>query len=125
MTNLKFRVWDKKRKILYYGINNFQFGFLDNQQVIKYVDLPAEPNGVFLNTREFVIQQFTGLQDRNNKDIYVGDIVRIGHNNKTFISQVTFEIGCFGVVNNGVFKNLSYYFTPSIEVIGNIYEKAK
>lgn len=67
--------------------------------------------------------QFTGLHDKNGKEIYEGDIIQIAYD-QTCIGQVVYEDGRFTATE---FVNSSYLGqddveSMGIEVIGNIHE---
>ena len=72
----------------------------------------------YIQTRDFVIMQCTGLKDKNEKLIYEGDIVKI-HNDVT--AKIIFDKGCFSFTD-GVYNQACYWKKDTIEVIGNIYE---
>lgn len=123
---IKFRAWDKvNQKMIYISHNNerteFDEGNIRTLTANEFFDL-TKP------VTEKVIMQFTGLRDKNGKDIYEGDILRrsIGYYVVMF-GEVeedksvpgNFEFIGFYVIRREVHGLAGFYFD---ELVGNIYE---
>lgn len=75
------------------------------------------------------IGQFTGLYDKNGKEIYEGDILRFYDNNKEYVCVVGWnnEVGAWCIRFKeeeyiGIRPLGEWIFEYKIEVIGNIYD---
>lgn len=111
MRDIKFRAWDSKEKnFIYFGIIQGLLSECDSQYIHNYVHLGS-------------IEQFTGLKDKNGKEIYEGDtyLINIGEGAQSTdsIAWSEFRAGFVGKTPNGE----TYPITMcEIEIIGNIHE---
>lgn len=126
MQKIKFRCWDKNKKQMraVRDICFDQYGTIDVYCECDDINEPAKGNDSLM--------QFTGLLDRNGKDIYEGDVVqediRRDKRSKPIMrwSVVVYsEKGMFIV--ECLPKSLRqwnelYKENDEVEVIGNIYE---
>jgi len=115
MRPIKFRAWDKMEKRM------IPHNLLMAQQYARPLD-----DNIF-NDDTHIVMQFTGLHDKNGREIYEGDIVRLEAGVWSDVAEVVFNNGCF------ILKCDYWYWSGrcisahygEYEVIGNIYENPK
>lgn len=131
MRDIKFRAWD-----------SFNNRMIQNDRILKICFVRSDhiPSLVVYSNRnienhteirendkqycnEFELMQYTGLKDKNGKDIYEGDILTSAFSKRIVIFD---ENTCSFMLKDIDLRNELFSLTKekskNLEIIGNIYE---
>ena len=112
MREFKFRLWD---------LDQYMFhGPYELHEHMGFGDGGSPP----LMTVRPIIQQYTGLKDKNGKEIYAGDIVQTGWRRDPIVVAWVCSTGFFPFTHpaDGLWGEWECATPQESEVIGNIYE---
>ena len=120
---IKYKAWDKAKKV-WKIVTGLHFFGGEKLTTISYdseegeiMDVPVE---------EFEIVEYTGLKDKDGKDIYTGDVLKMDSWTPEHI-QVKFIEGAFCLANAGGHYIGEIHYTnhaniPQSTVVGNVFE---
>jgi len=118
MREFKFRVWDLEKK--FYLNQDDEFHFYEPDRGWQ---CPIPLCECLRDKKRYVVQQYTGLNDKNDKEIYDGDILIECIDNRTKLGICKQILGGWKIFTH---SNSSICWNGcKDEVIGNIFEHSE
>ena len=118
MRDIKFRCWDTENKqMLKVQELDFEDTFYGGRLSIR-----TDQYNDYFDIEDMILMQYTGLKDRNGKEIYEGDIVYIMPEDERGIIRWDNETARYVVIYDNIISDFDNWYGKDLEVIGNKFD---
>ena len=121
---LKFRAWDKARNEMNYKVMVGNCDLSDVNWTCPIIWIEERKNWLHFDDDYECIMQSTGLKDKNDKEIFEGDVVKMAkdvYSEPTYYEVVRHRGGAYRLKSKQHGCELWLRHTDC-EVVGNVYE---
>lgn len=116
MREIKFRVWNNK-------VKKWEWPYPEGFKIIGEVTVFDMLKHIKIDDyNELIICQYTGLKDRNGKEIYESDLLIIPDRNGKKPIEIIYQAGSFRLKYQNSIAPVNNYEVEWAEIIGNVFE---
>lgn len=127
MREIRFRAWDIVTGTWFVPVYEAYKGNLRDISISlsgQVIERTMEEPASIIQSGRWILQQFTGILDKNGKDIFEGDIVLIENGEDNVTTVCKWDNGCFTLEDlaTGTWTRQLFHQSHRLIIAGNIFE---